>query len=401
MTPLRRFNVMLLAFFVVLSVPQSFSQTAGYTVVPLGPALDSPSGLVSPTPRDINKQGWVVGSNRPIGGQNSGFLWKGGIVYPMPTLGGTCSSATGINDQGDMVGTVCLPGDTVRHAALWRGGSFVVDKDIFGGTFSSANYINNKGHVIGVYGVADGSTHLYYRTFNTWQDVGANLFPDGLNDSGEIAGQFDVGPVDPVTFQAPTHGFYWYKGKFRDFGSLFGTDYNYAIAIDAAGRIAGTTDLAGDVVAHGMIWDHGFIADLPPLPDNQVSWAMGMNNKVQVVGHSGLKDPFPEDGPPAFTMLCPCTPVLWTDGMVLDLNSLIPSEWVLDFAFGINDSGQIIARAHKNGGPRQSVKLVPKPVSASTSAQFVGPINRRSKSAGVGGPSRLVRGKDGEIREVQ
>jgi len=87
--------------------------------------------------------------------------------------------------------------------------------------------------------------------------------------------------------------------------------------------------------------------------------------------------------------------------MVLDLNSLIPSEWVLDFAFGINDSGQIIARAHKNGGPRQSVKLVPKPVSASTSAQFMGPINRRSKSAGVGGPSRLVRGKDGEIREVQ
>lgn len=126
-----------------------------------------------------------------------------------------------------------------------------------------------------------------------------------------------------------------------------------------------------------------------------------MNNKVQIVGLSGLLDPETLFGPPAFDMLCPCNPVLWTNGTVLDLNSLIPPEWQLEFAFGINDSGQIIGRARKNGGPRQSVKLVPKPVSATTAAQFVGPISARSNSTGVGGPSRLVREKTGEIREVQ
>jgi uncharacterized membrane protein len=271
MTLLRRFKVIFLSCFLALALSQSFCQTAGYIVVPLAPVVDIPGTFVAHTPRDINKQGWVVGTDRPIGGQNSGFLWKGGSVYPMPTLGGTCSSAGGINDQGDIAGTACLPGDTVRHAVIWRGGSFLVDQDIFGGVSSSGNRINNKGHILGTYTLADGTFHSYYRTFSTWQDVGANLFPGGLNDAGEISGQFNVGPPDPVTGVAPSHGFYWYKGKFTDFGALFGTNYNYANDIDAAGRIAATTDLAGDVAAHGILWDHGFIADLAPLPSNQVS----------------------------------------------------------------------------------------------------------------------------------
>ena len=99
-------------------------------------------------------------------------------------------------------------------------------------------------------------------------------------------------------------------------------------------------------------------------------------------------------------MLCPCHPVLWTNGTVLDLNSLIPPEWQLQFAFGINDSGQIIGRASKDGGPQQSVKLVPKPVSAGTAARFVGPINVRPNLTGIGSPSRMVREKSGEIREL-
>lgn len=388
-----------LVMFLLAATSSTFAQANGYTVVPLGPALGTPDAPVIPTARDINKQGAVVGSNRAIGGQNSGFLWKAGTTYPMPTLGGTCSNASSINDLGDIVGTACLPGDTTRHAVLWKGGEVLIDKDLFGGTQSTANRINNKGHVMGIYTLADNSTHLYYRTSSTWQEVGPELFPGGLNDAGEVTGQFDVGPADPVTFVAPTHGFYWYKGKFRDFGPLFGTNYNYASAIDAAGRVAATTDLAGDVVAHAIIWDHGFIADLLPLADNQVSWAFGMNNKVQIVGHSGLKDPFPEDGPPAFAMLCPCSPVLWTDGVVWDLNKLVPPEWTIEFAFGINDNGQIIARARKNFGLRQSVKLVPKAAPASPS-QMIGPVSDRTSMPGSAGPSRLVRQRTGEIREI-
>ena len=398
MKPLSRF-VTLLGCLILIATSTALPQSAGYFVVPIAPVVEIPGTFINRTPRDINKQGWVVGTDRPNSGQNTGFLWKGGTVYQMPTLGGTCSSASGINDQGDIAGTACLPGDTVRHAVLWRGGSFLVDKDIFGGVSSSGNRINNKGHVLGTYTLADGTFHSYYRTSSTWQDVGANLFPRNLNDTGEVAGEFDVGPADPITGVAPTHGFYWYKGRFTDFGALFGTNYNYADDIDAAGRIAATTDLAGDVTAHAIIWDHGFIADLAPLPLNQVSWAFGMNNKVQIVGLSGFLDDDPEFGPPAFDMLCPCTPVLWTNGVVLNLNSLIPPEWKLQFAFEINDSGQIIARASKNGGPQQSVKLVPKPVSG-TSAPFVGPMNVRSNSTAVGGPSRLVRQKTGEIREI-
>lgn len=396
-----RFVWVLVFCLILIASSNAFSQTIAYRVVPLGPVIDSPNSPINPIPTGINKQGWVVGYNRrPFGGQPSGFLWKGGTVYAMPTLGGTCSTASAINDQGVAVGTVCLPGDTTRHAAQWKGGTSLVDIDISGGVFSTANFINNKGHVMGLYTQSDGSSHMYYRTFATFKDVGANLFPGGLNDAGEIAGQFDVGPPDPVSGVAPTHGFYWYKGVLTDFGALFGTNYNYAVDIDNAGRIAATTDLAGDVTAHGIIWDHGFVADLSPLPPyNQVSWALGMNNKVQLVGLSGLKDPFPEDGPPINSMMCPCTPVLWTNGTVLDLNALVPPEWVVVFAFDINDGGQIIAQARKNGGGRQAVKLVPL-VSATAMARTLSARSVRPK-AGVNGPSRLVREKTGAIREVR
>ena len=118
---------------------------------------------------------------------------------------------------------------------------------------------------------------------------------------------------------------------------------------------------------------------------------MGMNNKVQIVGLSGLRNTEPSDGPPVQTMTCPCTPVLWSDGKVVDLNALIPPEWVLQFAFGINDQGQIIARAQQNFGPTQSVKLVPIR-STTTSTGFTAQgISGRAKYEQFGGPRRLVR----------
>ena len=281
----------LLGCLMFLTFANAWSQTVAYRVVPLGPIIEANS----PTPRDINTKGWVAGSNRGNAG-NLGYLWKGGVATTMPTLGGTCSSASGINEQGDVVGTACVAGDTTRHGVIWRGGTRLVDLGLFAGIFSTANRINGKGQVMGIYGLPDGSFHMYFLKGKVWEDVGANLFPGGLNDAGEISGQFDVGPPDPISGVAPSHGFYWYKGQLRAFGALYGTNYNYAIDIDAAGRVAATTDLAGELVAHGIIWDHGFISDLAPITTHQVSWAMGMNNKVQIVGLSGLRNTEPPTG---------------------------------------------------------------------------------------------------------
>ena len=73
------------------------------------------------------------------------------------------------------------------------------------------------------------------------------------------------------------------------------------------------------------------------------SWseANGINNAGQVVGEADLAD----GSTHAF---------LWSGGSMRDLNSLIPgnSGWVLEYATGVNDSGQICGYGAHNGARR-------------------------------------------------
>jgi probable HAF family extracellular repeat protein len=76
---------------------------------------------------DINEHGQVVGVSIPDGasfnGRNSrAFLWQRGRIHALPGLGGTYSSATSINNRGDIVGAATLAGNTARHAVLWTHG---------------------------------------------------------------------------------------------------------------------------------------------------------------------------------------------------------------------------------------------------------------------------------------
>ena len=76
---------------------------------------------------DINDHDQVVGVSIPNGasfnGRNSrGFLWQGGRIHALPGLGGNYSSATSIDNQGDIVGAATVTGDTARHAVLWTHG---------------------------------------------------------------------------------------------------------------------------------------------------------------------------------------------------------------------------------------------------------------------------------------
>jgi probable HAF family extracellular repeat protein len=74
--------------------------------------------------------------------------------------------------------------------------------------------------------------------------------------------------------------------------------------------------------------------DLGTLPGDVTSGALGMNNKGQVVG--GSNDPNGNG-----------RAVLWQDGVMTDLNSLIPqgSSLYLVYAGDINDDGEIVGLA--------------------------------------------------------
>ncbi len=112
----------------------------------------------------VNDNGMVVGYSdlpgeipNPCGVVAShAFAWTHaeGMV-DLGTLGGMCSRATAINNQGMVVGGSSLPGEIdgrpkgKSHAFVWTQGGGMVDIGTFGGNYSSAVAINNNGMVVG------------------------------------------------------------------------------------------------------------------------------------------------------------------------------------------------------------------------------------------------------------
>jgi uncharacterized membrane protein len=184
-----------------------------------------------------------------------------------------------------------------------------------------------------------------------------------------------------------------------DFGSVFGADFNYGSQADRAGRVVGTADVAGDVAAHGFVWDRGnIVQELGPLPSDQVSWALDINNSGIVVGASGLADwPY---GPPAYYMLCPCYGVIWQNGQVTRLNDLMPPGWTMDLAEDINDQGEILGFGTHNGGYQE---FLLKPVINLSSERLnqdqIDP-DQSTRSRSFSGPTRISRDREGKLSFV-
>ena len=70
------------------------------------------------------------------------------IVTDLGTLGGTFGEANALNNKAWVVGDANLPGDTVRHAFLWRKG-LMKNLGTLGGPNSLAAALNERGEVTG------------------------------------------------------------------------------------------------------------------------------------------------------------------------------------------------------------------------------------------------------------
>jgi probable HAF family extracellular repeat protein len=162
-------------------------------------------------------------------------------------------------------------------------------------------------------------------------------FALGINNRGQIAGVSGVcANTAPPPYVSISHAVLWDRdgGAPLDLGTLAGGGPAGASAINDRGDVSGTA-LAADGSPQAFLWtpESRKPVQLEP-PAGFVAAVNGccktINDRREIVGFM-----FDADfNSRAF---------LWKDGVMVDLNDLIPngSKWVLQSAAGINASGQI------------------------------------------------------------
>ncbi len=141
----------------------------------------------------INNNGQITGF-ATSGIYEHAFLYSGGSMRDLGTLGGAFSTPTHINDRGQVVGNA----DTTnggRHAFLYNGSGSLQDLGTFGGS-SSAACINNQGQIVGESFISGGVQHAFLidgsgvmQDLNNLVDSGSGwtlTVASGINDQGQI-----------------------------------------------------------------------------------------------------------------------------------------------------------------------------------------------------------------------
>ena len=298
-------------------------------------------------------------------------------VRPLPTPGGGESEASGLNDAGQVVGTL-LPASGVSRAVLWSGGA---PAELDEGPLRSRGVaVNSAGSVLFTTHPNNDCAWAHVWTAGATRDIEGCTAASDINDRGQVSlGGRDV----------------WDDGRTTSFPSA---EPFAGRALNNAGQVAGTA-------SRGVYWDAVFWngAGVVGLARPLGRWAnaLDVNDRGEVVGRmedqgqganqetavlwntqagttTRLGSP---DGPSAAVAINASgvvaghfyrqsaqqpgewqqLPLVWKEGKP-HLVVLASPEWRVSTVTGINASGQMSATAtHPGNGRRVAVLLSPVP----------------------------------------
>jgi probable HAF family extracellular repeat protein len=189
----------------------------------------------------INDSGQVAGASTVPSGTFHAFLWspRGGMQDLGSLLGGD-TYATAINASGQVAGVSYSPDFGTTHAFFWSAGTGLVDVGTLNGdAFSSVKGLNAHGEIAGISRPTPGSqgnTAFRWTMAGGIQALlgfGGDSVPNGINDSGQIAG-YSTYP------DGTQHAALWAaNGSVQDLGTLLGDTTSSALFLNGAGHIAG------------------------------------------------------------------------------------------------------------------------------------------------------------------
>ena len=246
------------------------------------------------------------------------FVWENGVMTDLGTLGGPDSEAQYVNDAGQIAGQsftdstpnppitapACMTsGIPTEHPFLWNDG--FIDLGSLGGTCGYANWLTNQGEVVGTMTLAgDTTNHAFLWSRGVLTDLktlgGNNFEAFFANDVGDVVGRADFSPDS-----ANHHAFLWNHGAMKDLGTP-----NVGLACSTANGINAKRQVVGDsgvcqVGGTGWLWENGSIVDLNALVPSDttvhVAGAASINDRGEIVA-----DGLPADGSSHVVVLIPC-----------------------------------------------------------------------------------------------
>ncbi len=247
------------------------------------------TGITQTTEDDPLKERWSCyyffpGPNR-LGKRCVGFKWENGVITELPTLGGTHGFATGTNNLGEVAGwaenTVrdpsCVAPQVLQfRAVVWGPKQNQIRElpPLPGDSVSSATALNDRGQVVGISGscsIAVGGLSAKRNVF--WKngqptDIGdfggiAWNTPMAINQRGDIVGFANRSVEDGTAFNP--RAFLKLQGqKIKNLGTITGEGNSQALSINEWRQVVGQSCDASDHCV-GFLWQSGRMTDLNTL----------------------------------------------------------------------------------------------------------------------------------------
>jgi probable HAF family extracellular repeat protein len=328
------------------------AQQASFTVTDLGTLGGDRSSAYG-----VNNAGQVVGTSTTADGATRGFVYDHidtPAMSDIGTFGGRDSMAYAISDVGTVTGRAQDTQGTFRAFVAGRAIPLLdltALDSAFEAPFSTGTGVSTRGDVVGYR--QRHSDHMAARTRGF-------LYSDStIVDLGTFGGEdavlTAVNDVQTLVgfYSTESHADYASHRAFRvrrggtaeDLGTLGGR-LTTPTAINDRGRIVGFAQLPNGE-SRAFVSDGGPVTSLGTLPGGRQSFAYGVNAAGDVAGASEASDGS-------------LHAVVYRGGQITDLNTLIAptSGWRLTEARGINASGVIVGTG-VNRGHQRAFKLTP------------------------------------------
>lgn len=217
------------------------------------------------------------------------FLYQDGAMVDLGTGYAdyrSGSAAYAVNSLGHAVGFRFAAALAPFQATLWQDGA-LVDLGTLGGDTSTAFGINDSDQIVGSSKIDAHYTHAFIYQDGSMQDLGAPGDATAVSVARAIAANGAIAGSGQPSSSSPSHALLWQDGNVTDLGTLPGRTSSYAYGVNNVGQVVGLSRRTDN---HAFVWQNGQMTDLNDVTDLPagvvLSVAYAINDSGMIVGQT-------------------------------------------------------------------------------------------------------------------